>query len=149
MSHENLGLRVHLGWDKNQGARGDVLTKAVMWEIIGLILRRVVSCWHVAPECRTFGTLAAYIYRSRKCILGFDTSNATTRNGNAMAFRTAFIMFLANAYDQLVSCEQPVGSIMRFLDLFQRMMSTGAFYDWIIPSCAFGSPFLKSVCFSM
>ena len=55
--HREAGLRVHQGFELQTGSTGNILECSTMLRIVGLICRRVIRCFHVAPVCCTFGTL--------------------------------------------------------------------------------------------
>ena len=142
--HEKAGLRAHPGFDilKDPDV-GDFNSKATLWAIMGLILRRVILLWHFGPPCTTFGTMRRPRLRSKMIPFGFDPSDATTRAGNLYAMRTAFMLHLVQAMGLLGSCEQPRGSTMFLLWSFTKLLSIG-FSICRITFCTYGSPFEKA-----
>ena len=142
-AHRALGLRVHPGFDIADGAKGNVLKASTFSAIIGLICRRVVKSWHAGPVCTTFGTLRRPRLRSKLEPFGFNPSDPATSQGNQFAMRGGFILFLCFFYDLLVSIEQPGGSVMYRLDIYQRLLQRG-FLSIRFPFCNWGTPFQKS-----
>eukprot|EP00438_Fugacium_kawagutii_P019732 Skav213561 [mRNA] locus=scaffold263:154967:157288:+ [translate_table: standard] len=131
-------LRVHPGFEIKDGAHGDVLNPAAFLAIVGLICRRVVRAWHVAPVCTTFGTLRRPRLRSILQPFGFDPNEDATHEGN----RGGFILWLCLAYGLLCSMEQPGGSVMYRMDLFKKLLERGC-YSTRFPFCGWGTPFQK------
>ena len=74
---------------------------------------------------------------------GFVPSEARTSAGNAFAIRTAFILHLAASYGTLVSAEQPAGSVMYRLDVFQRLLLR-RYYVLGFCFCTFGTSFQQA-----
>eukprot|EP00434_Breviolum_minutum_P030923 symbB.v1.2.027349.t1/scaffold2783.1/size70499/2 len=124
-AHAAAGLTVHPGFEIRDGPCGDVLHPATALAIIGLICRRVIRCFHVAPVCTTFGTLRRPRLRSKLMPYGFNPDEKHTHEGNQFAIRGGFILFLCHYYELLVSAEQPNGSVMFRLDLYQRLLTLG------------------------
>ena len=124
-SHASVGLRVHPGFEIADGPHGDVLEPATALAIVGLIARRVIRAWHVAPVCTTFGTLRRPRLRSKLIPFGFDPLQPETSQGNQFAMRGGFILFLCLHYGLLVSGEQPGGSVMFRLDIYERLQQAG------------------------
>eukprot|EP00438_Fugacium_kawagutii_P000101 Skav218715 [mRNA] locus=scaffold1346:664540:668773:+ [translate_table: standard] len=144
-SHHAMGFRVHPGFDIQDGSTGDVLQPATILVIVGLIARRVVRAWHVAPVCTTFGTLRRPRLRSVLIPFGFNPDDDDTHEGNRFAMRGGFILWLCCFYNLVCSIEQPGGSVMYYLDIFQRLLSHG-FHMVRFPFCGFGTPFQKLSC---
>ena len=140
-----MGLRVHEGFELQDGADGDIMDPATMLCIIGLICRRVVAYIHLGPPCTTFGTMRRPRLRSKQVPWGFDPNDPATREGNSFAARTAFVLHLAASYGILASAEQPGGSVMYRLDIFARLLSRG-FFKLKFSYCSFGTPFQKASC---
>ena len=130
-AHQSRGCRVHLGFDIADGARGDVLLPSTFSAIIGLLCRRVVRAWHVAPVCTTFGTLKRPQVRSKLEPFGFDPSEPATYKGNQFAMRGGFILYLCLYYNLVVSIEQPGSSIMFRLDILQKAIGSRAGFHQI------------------
>jgi len=141
-AHQSRGCRVHLGFDIADGARGDVLLPSTFSAIIGLLCRRVVRAWHVAPVCTTFGTLKRPQVRSKLEPFGFDPSEPATYKGNQFAMRGGFILYLCLYYNLVVSIEQPGSSIMFRLDIYKRLLARGL-VSIKFPFCSWGTPFEK------
>ena len=141
-AHAAAGLTVHPGFEIRDGPCGDVLHPATALAIIGLICRRVIRCFHVAPVCTTFGTLRRPRLRSKLMPYGFNPDEKHTHEGNQFAIRGGFILFLCHYYELLVSAEQPNGSVMFRLDLYQRLLTLG-FLSVRFPFCSWGTPFQK------
>ena len=141
-AHRAAGLVVHKGFEIRDGPHGNILLPATFLAIVGLIARRVVRCWHVAPVCTTFGTLRRPRLRSKLIPFGFNPDDGPTSEGNQFAMRGGFVLFLCLYYDLWVSCEQPGGSVMYRLDIFQRLLQHG-FYSVRFPFCSYGTPFQK------
>lgn len=141
-SHKAVGLSVHPGFEIADGPQGDVLEPSTALAIVGLIARRVVRVWHIAPVCTTFGTLRRPRLRSKLIPFGFDPDQDDTHLGNKFAMRGGFILFLCLYYDLLVSGEQPGGSVMFRLDIFVRLQQAG-FFSIRFPFCNWGTPFQK------
>ena len=144
-AHAALGLEVHPGFEIKDGAHGDVLRSSTMLYIIGLICRRVVRCFHVAPVCTTFGTLRRPRSRSKVCPFGFNPDDAATAEGNAFALRAACILQLCDFYQLLCSAEQPGGSVMYRLRAFSQLLQQ-KYSSVTFPFCNFGTPFQKMSC---
>ena len=68
--------------------------------------------------------------------------NADTLLGNQLAWRAAFICFLCQFYGLLASCEQPNGTVMYYICIFQRLLVSG-FKRTNFPFCNHGTPFQK------
>lgn len=141
-AHSSLGFRVHPGFEVRDGPTGDVLVEATFLAAIGLVARRVIRILHVAPVCTTFGTLRRPRVRSKQSPFGFDPSEKATSEGNHFAVRAAFLLFLCHHYNILGTAEQPGGSVMFRLDIFQRLLST-TFFSIRFPFCSWGSPCQK------
>eukprot|EP00438_Fugacium_kawagutii_P004250 Skav217520 [mRNA] locus=scaffold647:242806:246940:- [translate_table: standard] len=141
-AHREAGFRVHPGFDIRDGSLGDVLRKSTFLCIIGLIARRVVRCWHVAPVCTTFGTLRRPRLRSILEPFGFQPDEVHTHEGNQFAMRGGFILWLCLHYSLVCSMEQPGGSVMYYLDIFTRLQANGVF-QVRFPFCGYGTPFQK------
>ena len=141
-AHAAAGLTVHPGFEIRDGPCGDILHPATALAIIGLICRRVIRCFHVAPVCTTFGTLRRPRLRSKLEPYGFNPDEKHTHEGNQFAIRGGFILFLCHYYDILVSAEQPNGSVMFRLDLYERLLNQG-FSSVRFPFCSWGTPFQK------
>ena len=139
---KQLGLRVHPGFDIVDGPSGDITQQQTMQHIVGLIARRVVPYVHVAPPCRSFGTMVHPRLRSKDSPWGFNGSDPKTSQGNNLAIRTGFILHLCAAYGLLCSVEQPRGSVMFQLDIFERLKSRG-FAKLGFCFCTYGSPFMQ------
>lgn len=141
-AHQRLGLRVHPGFEIADGDTGDVLNSATMLCIIGLICRRVIRFFHVAPVCTTFGTLRRPRLRSKQQPSGFDLEDACTHEGNRFAWRTIFILNLCITYGLNCSVEQPGGSVMYRLEGFRKLLRRGVSLVRF-PFCGWGTPFRK------
>lgn len=142
-SHASIGLTVHPGFELSDGPHGDVLEPAAALAIIGLICRRVIRAWHVAPVCTTFGALRRPRLRSKLIPFGFNPVDDAASLGNQFAMRGGFILFLCLYYGVLVSIEQPGGSVMYRLDIFQRLLDAGL-CSVRFPFCNWGTPFQKA-----
>ena len=141
-AHAAAGFRVHPGFDIKDGAVGDVLRPSTFLAIIGLLVRRVVRFWHVAPVCTTFGTLRRPRLRSLLAPFGFDPDEPHTHIGNQFAMRGGFILWLCLCYNLVCSIEQPGGSVMYKLDIYTRLYDAG-FLLTRFPFCGWGTPFQK------
>ena len=142
-AHRELGLTVHPGFDLLDGACGDVLLPSTFSAIVGLICRRVVKAWHIAPAvCTTCGTLRRPRLRSKLIPFGFEPDEPHTALGNQFAMRGGFIPCLCILYGLCASSEQPGGSVMHRLEIFQRVMAMG-FFSMRFPFCNWGTPFEK------
>ena len=141
-AHAAAGFRVHPGFDIKDGAVGDVLRPSTFLAIIGLLVRRVVRFWHVAPVCTTFGTLRRPRLRSLLAPFGFDPGKPHTHIGNQFAMRGGFILWLCLCYNLVCSIEQPGGSVMYKLDIYTRLYDAG-FLLTRFPFCGWGTPFQK------
>ena len=140
--HRQSGLVVHPGFDIADGEKGDVLNPSTFLAIVGLICRRVVRIWHVAPVCTTFGTLRRPRLRSKLEPFGFRPDEPATSLGNKFAMRGGFILFLCYYYGILCSVEQPGGSVMYRLHCYQQLIKAG-FHSIRFPFCSWGTPFQK------
>ena len=140
--HREAGLSVHPGFDISGGEVGDVLAASTFLSIIGLICRRVVRVWHVAPVCTTFGTLRRPRLRSKLEPFGFNPCEPATSLGNRFAIRGGFILFLCHFYGLICRIEQPRGSVMYRLDIYQMILQFG-FFSVTFPFCSWGTPFQK------
>lgn len=140
--HRDIGLTVLPGFDIADGDTGDVLAASTFLTIVGLICRRVIRAWHVAPVCTTFGTLRRPRLRSELEPFGFDPSEPATSLGNRFAMRGGFILCLCHLYGLICSIEQPRGSVMYRMDIYQMILKFG-FYSVVFPFCSWGTPFQK------
>ena len=140
--HRQSGLVVHPGFEISDGEKGDVLNPSTFLAIVGLICRRVVRIWHVAPVCTTFGTLRRPRLRSKLEPFGFSPDEPATALGNRFAMRGGFILALCFYYGLICSIEQPGGSVMYRLQCFQHLIESG-FYSIRFPFCSWGTPFQK------
>ncbi|OLQ08921.1 hypothetical protein AK812_SmicGene7499 [Symbiodinium microadriaticum] len=82
------------------------------------------------------------LLRSRAVPWGFDPNDSRTREGNHLASRVGYILHLAAAYGILTTAEQPLGSVLFQLDIFQRLLERG-FFTVDFSCCAFGTPFQR------
>ena len=139
-AHAEAGLCVHPGFDLKDGDHGDVLNPATFLAIVGLISRRVVRAFHVAPICKTFGTFVTPQLRSTERPFGFDPTDLATARGNCFAIRAAFILHLCHHYQLVGTGEQPAGSVMFRLNIFERLLSFG-FQVATVSFCNWGTPF--------
>lgn len=121
---------------------GDILNPPTFLAIIGLICRRVVRAWRLGMECTTFGTFRRPRLRSKSQPFGFDPSQVHTSRGNRLAMRGAFLIHLCIDYGLLVSCEQPGGSVMYRLDIYQKLLAKGL-ESLRFTFCNRGTPFQK------
>ena len=80
--------------------------------------------------------------RSRAMPWGFDPNDSRAREGNHLASRVGYILRLAAAYGNLATAEQPLGSVLFQLDIFQRLLERG-FFTVDFSCCAFGTPFQR------
>lgn len=142
MACQKAGLCCHPGFEIKDGEHGNVLGTAAFLAIVGLICRRVIRSWHVAPVCTTFGTLRRPRLRSLLEPFGFNPDDSDTAEGNQFAMRGGFVLWLCYAYDLLCTMEQPGGSVMYRMDIFQRLLRKG-FYSSRFPFCSWGTPFQK------
>lgn len=133
---------MHPGFEIADGLHGDVLEPSTALAIIGLIARRVCRAFHVAPVCTTFGTLRRPRLRSKLIPFGFNPDLPETYQGNQFAMRGGFILFLCLHYNLLVSGEQPGGSVMFRLNIYERLLDAG-FFSIKFPFCNWGTPFQK------
>ena len=140
--HRDAGLSVHPGFDIADGELGDVLAVSTFLSIVGLICRRVIRAWHVAPVCTTFGALRRPRLRSKLEPFGFNPSDPATSLGNRFAMRGGFILSLCHYYGLICSIEQPRGSVMYRLEIYQMLLRWG-FYSATFPFCSWGTPFQK------
>ena len=137
------GLRVHDGFDRRFSAARDFCSIELFRLLLSLVLRRVVRIWHFGLPCVSWGTLRHPRVRSKYRPFGFTPSEPFTTQHNLIAIRVAFLMWLAHFNGQWASDEQPGGSVLHYLDIFQRLLREE---EWTIPRwrhCSFGSPFLK------
>ena len=137
------GFVVHPGFDLADGPSGDVLQSDTMLHIIGLVCRRVVAYFHVAPVCTTFGTMRRPRLRSKRIPWGFDHACPVTVEGNRLAIRAAFILHLCASFGLLATAEQPLGSVMYMLWPFRELARRG-FFSIKFSFCSFGTPFQKA-----
>lgn len=133
---------VHPGFEVHDGDAGDILNSATFLAIIGLICRRVVRSWHLGMECATVGTLRRPRLRSKTQPFGFDPSEVHTNRGNRLAMRGAFLIHLCLDFGLLVSCEQPGGSVMYRLDIYQKLFNK-SMESLRLTFCNWGTPFQK------
>ena len=141
-AHAQLGLKAHPGFEIKHGPHGDLMNDSTFLAAAGVIARRVVRAFHIAPICTTFGTLRRPRVRSKQLPFGFDIFEKATAEGNHFEVRAAFLLFLCLHYCILGSGEQPGGSIMFHLDIYQRLLNSG-FFSIKFPFCAWGTPFQK------
>lgn len=141
-AHQSLGLRVHPGFEIRDGVEGDITNPATILALVGLIGRRVVKCFHIAMVCTTFGTLRRPRLRSKLEPFGFQPDQPDTAEGSRFAIRGGFVCFLCLYYGLIFSAEQPGGSVMYRLDLFQRLIVRGVI-SVRFPFCSWGTPFQK------
>lgn len=144
-AHRAVGFSVHPGYDIKDGCIGDVLRPETFLSIVGLIARRVVRMWHVAPVCTTFGTLRRPRLRSLLQPFGFNPDESHTQEGNRFALRGGFVLWLCHFYGLVCSIEQPGGSMMYRIDLYTRLSQQG-FVQARFPFCGWGTPFQKLSC---
>ena len=140
--HREAGLRVHQGFELQTGSTGNILECSTMLCIVGLICRRVIRCFHVAPVCCTFGTLRKPRLRSRGIPAGFNLDDPDTSLGNRFAWRAAYILNLCLHYNLQCSVEQPGGSVMFYMGIFRRALQTRC-YLVKFPFCGWGTPYKK------
>ena len=136
------GWTVHPGFDILDGPGGDVLASAPFLQVVGLICRRVVRYVHVAPVCKTFGTMYRPRCRSKFHPWGIGSSDPEAVLGNRLAVRAAFVLHLCASFRVLATCEQPSGSVMYRLDISQRLYQRG-FFSVKFPFCNYGTPYMK------
>ena len=142
-AHQDAGFVVHPGFEVKDGTHGDILIGATFLAAVGLVARRVVRAIHVAPVCTTFGTLRRPRVRSKQQPFGYNPSEEATAEGNLFAVRAAFLLFLCHFYQIVGTGEQPGGSVMFRLDIYQRLLEIG-FFSVKFPFCSWGAPFQKN-----
>lgn len=141
-AHRRLGMVVHPGFEVHDGNTGNILNSATFLAIIGLIYRRVIRSWHLGMECTTFGTLRRPRLRSKTQPFGFDPSEVHICCGNRLAICGAFLIHLCIDFGLLVSCKQSGGSVMYYLDIYQKLLQKGM--DLLrFTFCNWGTPFQK------
>ena len=140
LAASRLGLCVHPGFKLDGDNQGDLLQSQPMHHIIGLICRRVVAYVHLAPGCKTFGSMEKPKLRSRSAPWGLEPQEARTLEANRLARRIAFVLRLCVAYGLLASLEQPANSVMFRMRTFGRLLRSG-FHRLRFCACSFGSPF--------
>ena len=69
----------------------------------------------VEPVCTTFSPAAHPAVRSYRCPKGFDMADPKTEQGNVVAFRCLFLLWIAAVYDRPALGEQPRLSKMCWL----------------------------------
>ena len=137
------GLRVHDGFDTRFSAAHDFCSIELFRLLVSLVLRKVVRIWHFGLPCVSWGTLRRPRVRSKYRPFGFAPSEPFTAQHNLIAIRVAFLMWLAHFNGQWASDEQPGGSVLHYLDIFQRLIREE---EWTVSRwchCSFGSPFQK------
>lgn len=143
-AHERLGFSVHDGFDTD-GSRlrvNDLMSDAVVHELLALAARGVVREWHSGMPCPSFGTLRRPPVRSNKVPFGFNPEDPYTKYHNKLAHRNAFILTMAVIMGQYISVEQPGGSRLFRLHCYKVLLQLGCVithFDF----CAFGSAFQK------
>ena len=111
--------------------------------MVGLVLRRVVRVWQLAPPCTRFGTLRRPRDRSREQPAGFAPQDPDVLGATQRALFAGSVLALAAAHGASGLLEQPRGSVMRHLQLIQRL-NRGGIHDATFPFCGYGSPFQKA-----
>lgn len=144
VAHEEVGLRVHPGVERNErGVRfGDLSDDSTFLGLLRLADSGTVEEWHAAPPCWSFGTLRRPRLRSKAQPFGFDPADPLTAEQTRLAVRTAFLLLVALVHGCFISCEQPGSSVMFDLDIFKRLLARGC---WLTKFCfcSFGSAFNK------
>ena len=137
------GFSVHDGFDTRFLAAHDFCSTELFRLLVSLVLRRVVRIWHFGLPCISWGILRRPRVRSKYRPLGFSPMEPFTAQRNLIAIRLAFLMWLAHFNGQWASDEQPGGSVLHYLDIFQRLLREE---EWTISRwrhCSFGPPFQK------
>ena len=109
-----------------------------------LICQRLVKSFAIEPPCTTFSIMRRPRLRSRQRPLGFNTSDAFTRNGNFLACRAGQACRLAARYRVAALWETPFSSYMRHLPAWKAVSRLPHSSEIRCDSCRFGSPHLKS-----
>ena len=144
-AHARRGLRVHPGVERTAVGRGygDLFDNRTFRDLAHLAYSGAVKEWHAAPPCWSFGTLRRPRLRSKLCPAGFNPEDKQTKEQTLLAVRTAFILFLALGSGSFISCEQPGGSVMFELQIFQRLIAAGCALTKFC-FCSYGSGFQKA-----
>lgn len=139
-AHARKGLMVHPGMERDAVGKeyGDLGNKSTCLDLAKLAYAGAIREWHAAPPCWSFGTLR----RSKSCPAGFNLKDKATQEQTCLAIRTAFLLFLAMSAGSFLSCEQPRGSVMFGLQIFQRLIEAGCQVTSFCV-CSFGSAFQK------
>ena len=116
------GLRVHDGFDTRFSTAHDFCSIELFRLLVSLVLRRVVRIWHFGLPCVSWGTLRCPRVRSKCRPFGFSPTEPFTAQHSLIAIRVAFLMWLAHFNGQWASDEQPGGSVLHYLDIFQRLL---------------------------
>ena len=143
--HASRGLTCHDGFDVD-GRRlrcGDLASRSVFAELIGLAARGVVREWHAGLPCVSFGTLRRPQVRSKAKPYGFNPKDPFTAYHNLLAMRTAFTLTVAVMLGQFISVEQPRNSRLFLLNCFKTLVQLGCVISHFA-FCAFGSGFQKA-----
>ena len=141
-AHKHLGMRVHPGFVGPGSLDCSLQDRSTFLALVGLICRRVVRAFHVAPNGKTFGTLKRPRVRSKQEPLGFQPDEESTFEDNLFAYRVAYVLHLCSYYGLIATAEQLQGSVMFKLDIFQRLLAQG-FSSVFFSYCSWGAPFKK------
>lgn len=147
-AHASRGLRVHPGVERSAVGQGygDLFDNQTFRDLAKLAATGAVKEWHAAPPCWSFGTSRRPRLRSKAMPAGFNPEDPVTKEQTLLAVRTAFILFLAFTSGCYISCEQPGGSVMFLLDVFQRLIEAGCFITkFCFASVHTGRAFRKQV----
>ena len=144
LAHAEAGCSVHDGLDRHgrRVAFSDLLDNATFHDLLSLALRGVIRDWHAGPPCFTFGTLRRPRIRSKQFPGGFDLTDRLTKEQNALAWRTVFLLSIAMFCGAFISIEQPGNSVMFYLNAFKGLAIRGCVLSKFC-FCAFGSAFKK------
>lgn len=144
LAHSEAGCSVHDGLDRHgrRVAFSDLLVNATFHDLLSLAARGVIRDWHAGPPCFTFGTLRRPRIRSKRFPGGFNLHDQLTREQNALAWRTAFLLSVAMFSGAFISVEQPGNSVMFYLNAFIGLAIRGCVLSKFC-FCAFGSAFKK------
>ena len=143
-AHQQQGLIVHDGIDID-GRRiscKDLSDPSVCHEVTALAARGVVRDWHAGLPCVSFGTLRRPRVRSKQFPFGFDPSDGFTRYHNSLAQKTGLILMLAFQVGCFISVEQPGGSTLFHLHIYQILIRLGCIITRFC-FCSYGSALMK------
>lgn len=143
-AHQQQGLIVHDGIDTD-GRRircKDLSDPSVCHEVAALAARGVIREWHAGLPCVSFGTLRRPRVRSKQFPFGFDPLDAFTKYHNSLAQKTGLILMLAFQMGCFISVEQPGGSTLFHLHIYQTLIRLGCIITRFC-FCSYGSALMK------